>query len=383
MADADSELSSNVKSRRRDTCTRDTKVTISAPKLRRKQPAMQSAIIPDDGARHTTMRDGSGEQRRRFRPKCAVTGAMAALALIFEHLSMLSVAADTRILRVGPGLTFATPSAAAAVAQSGDTIEIAPGTYRDCAVWPAGARGLTITAAAGGAVAIADRTCEGKAIFVVKGDNVTVRGITFTGAKVPNHNGAGIRAEARNLTVEDSKFLDNEEGMLAGALTGSTIIVRGSYFKGNGNCLDPAGCAHGIYAGNIDRLIVENSTFIEQHIGHHIKSRAERTELVGNTIQDGQNGNSSYLVDIPDGGALIMRNNILQKGPLSDNPSVAVTLGEESNRNATPEIVIENNQFTNHLPRETTFVRNLTGRPAVLRGNGLTGPVRPLDELRP
>src|SRR5207253_2270810 len=116
---------------------------------------------------------------------------------------------------------------------------------------------LTITAAASGPVVLADTTCEGKAIFVIKGDDVTVRGITFRGARVPDHNGAGIRAEGRNLTLENSRFIDNEEGLLAGVFTVSTITIRNTYFKGNGLCTSSS-CAHAVYVGKIARLNVEN-----------------------------------------------------------------------------------------------------------------------------
>ena len=281
---------------------------------------------------------------------------------------------------VGPDSRLKTPSAAAAVVRQGDVIEIASGNYVDCAVWPSAAGSITIRAMDNGPVIITGKVCDLKAAFVIKANNVTVSGITFSGAKAPNHNGAGIRAEGRNLTVEHSQFLDNEEGILAAPQRGSAIVIRDSYFKGNGNCISPMGCAHGIYVGNIASLLVEHCTFIEQHTGHHIKSRAERTELIENTIEDGPDGTASYLVDIPNGGALIMRGNILEKGPKSENSMAAVILGEESKLNATPEIIIEHNRFSNDMPVETDFVRNFTGTAAVLRNNVVTGQVRFIQE---
>ena len=280
-----------------------------------------------------------------------------------------------RVLKVGPGEAFSKPSEAAAAALAGDTVMIASGTYDDCAVWPKRAPFLTIQAASG-VVIIMGRTCEYKALFVIKGDSITVRGITFTGAQAPRHNGAGIRAEGRGLLVENSRFVDNEEGILAGSIPNGIIVVRNSVFQGNGNCVEA--CAHGIYVGNIAELRIENSNFLEQHIGHHVKSRAARTVLTGNVIADGPFGTASYLVDIPNGGALIMRNNALEKGPLSDNPRIAVTLGEEGATNITTEIVIEGNQFKNDLTTETVFVRNHTATRAIIRGNTLNGAVRPL-----
>jgi hypothetical protein len=280
-------------------------------------------------------------------------------------------------LHVGPGKEFAKPSAAAAVVQMGDTVEITSGAYEDCAVWPRRARGITIQGTGAG-VTIADKTCGDKGIFVVQADDVTVRGITFLRAKSTDHNGAGIRAEGRNLTVELSRFIDNQNGILATRTNAdSTIIVRNSYFERNGNCI--ALCAHGIYVGRIAKLIIERTHFVEQHAGHHVKSRARVTELIGNTIEDGPNGTASYLVDIPDGGGLIMRDNWLEKGPLSDNPNTAVMIAAERIINPPADITIENNTFLNHLPALTHFVRNRTSTKATLNGNRLRGRVIALE----
>jgi hypothetical protein len=302
---------------------------------------------------------------------------------VLAILSLLTVAAcDStpdvqredfgRVLSVGPGKTFAMPSDAAAVALPGDRIEIAPGDYTDCAVWTSSS--LAIVAM--GDVTIRDKTCENKAIFVIKGHDITVRGIVFTGAKARAHNGAGIRAEGANLTVENSKFIDNEEGILASPVKDSTILIRGSYFKGNGNCIQQ--CAHGVYAGRIARLVIEDSEFVGQHIGHHVKSRALDTELTDNVIHDGPDGNSSYLVDIPNGGILTMRGNRLEKGPQTDNPSAAIAIGAEGVTNPTPQIVIEDNSFANLMDRDTFFVRNFSTTPVMLSGNRFTGQVTPV-----
>ena len=291
--------------------------------------------------------------------------------------------ADTgRILRVGFGEAFSVPSAAAASAKTGDIVEITSGTYEDCAVWPVGAGSITIRAAGNGPVVVTGHVCERKALFVIKADNVLVSGITFRGATSPLHNGAGIRAEGRNLTVERSRFVDNEEGILAAPQADSTIIIHDSYFRGNGNCILPDGCAHGVYVNRLDRLVVQRCTFVEQHAGHHVKSRANRTEILESTIEDGREGTASYLVDIPNGGTLIMRDNKLEKGPKSENSMAAVSLGEEGNSNQTPEILIENNHFSNDMPVETAFVRNVTGTVATLRNNVLSGKLRVLLEQR-
>jgi hypothetical protein len=277
-------------------------------------------------------------------------------------------------LEVGPTRSITLPSQAGFLARNGDTVLIDPGEYDDCAVWRANR--LTIAARASGAV-FTGKTCQGKAIFVIDGNDVTVRGITFSHAKVPDHNGAGIRAEGGNLTVEDSRFIDNEEGILGGTSTRATIRVTGSAFRGNGICA--ASCAHGIYVGAIALLDVEDSHFTDTHEGHDIKSRALRTVLRGNDISDGPTGHASYLVDVSNGGDLLMEHNTLSKGPRTDNNSTAVSIGAEGVSHPTTSLVIRDNSFTNLLPGRTDFVHNLTQTDAELTGNRLVGPVVPLE----
>jgi hypothetical protein len=277
------------------------------------------------------------------------------------------------VLEVGPSHHLKLPSQAAAVASSGDIVRIDAGEYSDCAVWRTNR--LTIEATGDGAV-LADKSCAGKGIFVIDGNDITVRNITFARAAVPDENGAGIRAEGRNLTVEHTKFIDNENGILANPIPGSTIRILDSEFRGNGKCVPT--CAHGIYVNAVDRLDIEHSRFFDQHVGHHIKSRARSTVLIDNDIADGANGNSSYLVDIPNGGDLLMQGNRLQKGKMSENTGTAVPIGEEGVSNPTHELTIRDNEFTSDLPGTTVFVRNRTDTPATLSGNQLHGLVTPL-----
>jgi hypothetical protein len=279
------------------------------------------------------------------------------------------------VLTVGPGMAFALPSDAARAAKSGDTIRIAAGSYSDCARWDAD--DLTIEGLGDGAT-ITDKVCDDKGLFITRGRNITIRNITFRAAHATSHNGSGIRAEGAVLLVENSRFLDNEDGILAGDNPSSSITVRNSIFKGNGNCI--AACAHGIYANHIALLRVENSQFEEQHVGHHIKSRAARTEVINNTIHDGPGGTASYLVDMPNGGSALISGNRFEKGPLSENKNVAISIGAEGPRgeNPTGDIAIRDNDFVNDTGVPTAFVKNYTEGPITLEANRLTGDVVPL-----
>jgi hypothetical protein len=296
------------------------------------------------------------------------------LAALFLLACGQAALAQPRILEVGAGRAFAQPSAAAAVARTGDTIRIAAGTYRDCAVWRAD--GLVIEGAGAEATVIAGRTCQGKGIFVITSRDVTVRGLSLSGARVPDANGAGIRAEGGSLTVEGVHFLDNENGILFAGVPGGRLVVRGSVFRGNGSC--ERACAHGIYVGPLALLRVERSRFEATRSGHHIKSRALVTEILDSDIADGADGTASYLIDIPNGGAVLVRGNRLQKGPRAANRSTAIIIGAEGVDRPTPEILIEDNRFVLEGSYRSVFVTNHTATPARLIGNTLQGAVQPL-----
>jgi hypothetical protein len=301
-----------------------------------------------------------------------MTTASLAIALGLLTAITLPTSGHAAVLKVGANQAYKVPSAAAAVAKNGDQIEIDPGQYFDCAVWRADD---LVIEGVGPGVVITDKTCMGKALFVIEGNNTTVRHLTLTRARVPDMNGAGIRLDQGNLTVEDVKFINNQSGILGG-VSGTTVIIRNSDFEQNGICAQA--CAHAIYVNEVNLLRVENSRFYRTIQGHSIKSRALRTEITGCDISDGPDGTSSYLIDVPNGGALVVNNNSFQKGPKSENHSTAIAIGEEGVTHPTQEILITNNRFMNDSGHETTFVWNVTATLAILKGNNFTASVIPL-----
>ena len=298
---------------------------------------------------------------------------LAGYALALVTALAANAPASATVFMVGNGQKYTAPSQVAQLLHPGDTVKIAAGAYYDCTVWAT--NNITIEGAGPGVI-LTDTTCQGKAIFVIHANDVTVKNITLQRARVPDQNGAGIRAEGINLTVEDSTFINNQDGILAGNNPSSSIIIRNSEFNHNGACVGD--CAHGIYVNKIALLRIENSRFFDTQVAHHIKSRAARTELIDNHIEDGPDGTASYEVDIPSGGALVMTGNAIEKGPKNQNHSAAVIIGEEGVSQATPELVFKNNVFTNDGP-PTTFVRNLTATPAQLIDNTFKGnTIKPL-----
>src|SRR5690349_18410952 len=118
-------------------------------------------------------------------------------------------------LNVGAGQAYATLAAAVAASHEGDVIAVQVGTYvNDFATINTK---VTIEGVGGMANFVATASPpNGKGILVTQTD-VTIQNLSFSGAAVPDMNGAGIRYEGGNLTVVDSYFYDNQDGILAAA----------------------------------------------------------------------------------------------------------------------------------------------------------------------
>jgi hypothetical protein len=291
------------------------------------------------------------------------------LVAVLAAIGAAAAAGEAATLNVGQNEKYPTISAAAAIAQNGDHILIDPGHYAECAIWHAD---NLVIEGAGPGVVIGEKSCIGKGIFVIDGNNTTIRRLTLAHAQVPDKNGSGIRLEHGNLTVDGVTFIENEMGILGGA-TGATVTIRNSVFERDGRLGQQWG--HAVYIGEADLVRVIDSRFSETRQGHSIKSRALRTEVTGCTITDGPDGTSSYLIDVPNGGALVVHGNTLEKGPKSDNAGTAIAIGEEGNPHPTPEITVTDNTFRNDSDHETAFVSNRTDTPASVTDNRFYGPV--------
>jgi hypothetical protein len=283
-----------------------------------------------------------------------------------------SLACDTatgRVLNVGPGQALATPSAAAAVAQNSDVIRIAAGDYRgDVATWRQ--NNLTICGVGGRARLFADGiNAGGKGIWVVSGSNITIDSVEFRNAAVPDLNGAGIRAEHGGwLRIRNSGFYDNENGILTNS-GATTLVIEGSEFARNGR---GDGFTHNLYVGQIDRLTVSASYFHEAKVGHNLKSRARESVIENSYLMDGPTGTASYLADFPNGGRVVMRGNLLHKGPSAQNPS-AISFGAEGLTNPTNTLELTHNTVA--ITRSGgSFVAVYAGTQSVnLKGNLFAG----------
>ncbi|WP_404359231.1 right-handed parallel beta-helix repeat-containing protein [Methylotuvimicrobium sp. KM1] len=281
-------------------------------------------------------------------------------------------------LSVGSERILKQPSDAARIAKNGDTVVIDAGIYSgDVAVWRQ--HRLTLRGAGGRAHLQANgNSAEGKAIWVIKGNNVIVENIEFSGAAVASLNGAGIRFEGTHLTVRNAHFHNNQMGILTGSNPRSDIVIEGSEF--NDNTVDyhrHGKLGHNIYIGAIRHFALRNCYIHDAVTGHNVKSRARENYLLYNRITD-EHGASSYLIDLPNGGDAFIIGNVLRQSPRSDNWTAISYAGEYSRNNSNQNLYAVNNTFVNDRSRGV-FIHNHANVEVVSINNLLVGNVIPLQ----
>ena len=262
----------------------------------------------------------------------------------------------------------------------GDQIILAPGIYREGATISTpelvlrGERGAHLR---GHAV-------EGKAALVVKAAGVLIEGIECSEIAVRDNNGACIRIEGDDLTVRNVHFHDNQQGILSGP-GGGVLLVEESLFERNGF----GGQAHGVYIGATIETFVfrSNRVLATTGAGHGVKSRARRT-IIENNVIAGLDGQDSRAIDVPDGGEVEIRNNVLQKGPNSDNAQM-IGLALEGPLHEANQALIEGNlllfdtlptgfvqslgRALGLMPAKGTVIHSASPGPVVLRNNVIVG----------
>jgi hypothetical protein len=274
--------------------------------------------------------------------------------------SLMAGVARAATLEVGPQRELTMPSAALARAADGDVIAVDPGEYFDCL--HVSANRLTVQGTGPGVV-LTDRACDGKALVVAAADDLTLRNLTLQRVRVPDGNGAGIRAEGRNLTLEHVQVVNNQSGIIAPGNADSAIRISDSTFQDNGVC-DGARCVPGLAFGAVGLVRIERSAISGARGAHQIMSSARLTELIQDRIGDGPNGSASFQV-LVSGGSLVMEDCVVEKGRGAANTRSAVLLDGE----VTGKLVFRRNRFINNTGASMPFIRNWTNLAAMSEGN--------------
>jgi hypothetical protein len=284
--------------------------------------------------------------------------------LIFITFCLLSAVTNAASWFVGASQTYTLPSQVRLLVQDGDTIYIDGGIYSDDAVkW--GKNNLKFIGLGTGnnrtILQYAGNIPNGKGIFVFETpglcDDAYIENIVFDGAQVSDAdggNGAGIRFQAINLSVNNCKFINCQNGILEGngTVTGSNVQIVNSEFENNGyqqpNNSTYSGYEHNIYiSAGADTLIVENCYF------HHprgqansIKTRAQRSYILYNLIDEGSSGYGSWEINIAQGGLNIIMGNIIIQGAAGANHGI---VGYDAASNTLEDFYFINNTVINQF----------------------------------
>jgi hypothetical protein len=195
-------------------------------------------------------------------------------------------------------------------AKDGSIIELPAGRFNQAGTLKANS--VTISGSDNKTI-LFDKTTGGKGLLVIKGDNTIIRNIECFGVQVSDKNGACVRLEGKNLELDRVYFHDSQQGLLTSSKPGN-ILIRNSKFERLGQI----GRAHAIYVGG-GILTIQDSQFLSSRDeGHEIKSRAKET-FIERTIIASLNGKDSRLIDIPNGGILMISDSVLQQGNKTSN----------------------------------------------------------------
>lgn len=296
------------------------------------------------------------------------TGLFLIASILFLSLPDIG---QTKIWQVGPNFSLKKPSAAISLAKKGDTIRIMAGAYEnDYSI--INQDDLTIEGVNGFAHLISHNGIpNGKAIWVTNGRNITIRNIEFSGAHVPDKNGAGIRLQKGTLYLENCYFHGNETGILtSGNPEIRLYIINSEFSKNTQNYPDTGYLSHNIYVGAISVFHMENSISRGAKYGHAIKTRAQNNVIKGNRIFDEGDISASYLIDLPNGGKALIENNYLYKNKGRQNNAV-ISYGAEGMKYTDNSLTIKHNIAINESG-VAFLLRNHSGIDAKFSGNKLT-----------
>jgi hypothetical protein len=304
----------------------------------------------------------------------ATRRSLAATALVIGAAIAAPASAATR--SVGAGQAYATPCKAFAAAAAGDLIEIQAGTYTGdvCTIAQSN---LTIRGVNGRPkIDAGGKSAGGKAIWVVGGNNITIDNVEMLGAKVVDKNGAALRLEGTNFTLRNSFLHDNENGILSGVNTASTIVLENNEFGHNGY---GDGYSHNVYIGKAGKLTFRYNYSHDANVGHNLKTRALYNTIAYNrfsSLRAGETGSTaagkpSYEIDVPNGGTTFIIGNVIMQPVAGNNPNI-VAYGEEGVAGYATDLYVVNNTFINDESSRGTFV---------MVGSGVTTPVKLTNNL--
>lgn len=267
-----------------------------------------------------------------MRRRSALVGAVAALA-------GASCASGARRVAAGTALSDAVRDA-----RDGDVIEVESGTHVGQTAVITQAQLTLRGVGARPVLQGAGQSAEGKALIVVRGGDVRIENLEMRGARVASGNGAGIRLESGRLQVQRCAFIDNEMGLLTANRTDIELTVRDCEFA---EAPRHIGLLHHLlYVGRIGRFEISGSRLHGGFRGHLIKSRAQLNHIHANFVVDDDTGESSYELDLPNGGLAWVVGNVFGQAARTQNPAL-VAFGAEADPHVDSLLVMAHNTLVN------------------------------------
>jgi hypothetical protein len=286
----------------------------------------------------------------------------------FTAFATGSTETATDVIRVGPNRPVKTPAEAAEIAVDGSTIEL------DAADYPGGValwrqNNLTIRGTGGRPhIQASGKAVKGRDIWLFTGNDIVVENIEFSGARSKQYrNGAGIRHIGDNLIVRHGYFHDSDNGILTWKSPEGEIVIEFSEFARNGF---GDGKSHNVYIGDTGRLTFRYNYSHAANEGHLLKSRARINDIRYNRLT-GEEGRTSYVIDLPNGGEAYVIGNVIEKAVASRNPYV-VSFGAEGLNPKTDRLHVVNNSIYNRASK-AIVVQNASDVPALIFNNLIGG----------
>ena len=318
---------------------------------------------------------GSAAAERQPVQNLAETSKNRGTAVLSADMAEPSVtSSSSERICVGSDCGFATLQKALAAALPGAIVTLKPGIYKEAAV--ESTNNIVIKAAGAHLEGVA---AEGKAALVIKGTGVTIEGLECSDIRVPDGNGACIRIEGGELVLRNMHIHHCEMGILGrGDLTieDSTIDHIG---------VEGSELGHGVYSVGHQLTIRRSRILASGFEGHEVKSRSENT-LIEDSVIASIDGVDSRQIDVPDGGTLIVRNSVIEKGPHSVQTDL-IGYGLERRKDKlqdhrTNSIVIEGNTIIVDRPGSFTLLRTIDADSMDVHDNKIVGgPINAADAI--
>jgi hypothetical protein len=284
-----------------------------------------------------------------------VSAAASASAALFLVLNSTAACAET--LMAGPDASPMSLEDAVRTAKDGDTIQLLSGEYRGTLLIEN--RKLTIV---GMGAKPPVMNGEGKvratrALWTVRGGEVTLQNLEFRGSRSVDSGGAGVRMEGGKLTVTNVGFYDNEHGLVTTNEESAELAISNSVFGAAPHVV--GGLYHLLNVGRISKLSITATRFQQGFEGHLIKTRAKENLITYNFIHDGVRGGASYEIEVARGGVAVIVGNVIAQGADARNP-VLLAYGTEGRAWEKNELYVAHNTFVNYAWTPAWFMRVAT-----------------------